>query len=594
MERSESSLLLALLASWRLISLDFANEKVPSVDNAKIADVFEELADLSDLGGNNPHMGRAYRVFASTVRGLTEPLESIWKRGEAQELKGVGKAIGGKLNELFTTGTFDALERARIEVPASLLDILRVPGLGPKRARALWQGLGITSLGELEYACRENRLLTLPGFGEKTQARALAAVTFLLESQDRIVLGRALDIADEIGRVLVKAGATRSEVAGEARRGVDRVSELVVVACGIEAERAQAALLAADHPADGEASSNEMLRVLHEGKTPVRVRLVSERDFVSAWLMETGDVDHLRWLSELARERGQDLATLAESASDEASVYRAIDLVPVPPELREGAAPQVPAGLLPRQGLSGVFHAHTDWSDGTASVEAMAKATRDAGFRYLGISDHSKAAAYARGLDSERLSQQAEEIAQARKRVPEIAILHGIEVDILRDGSLDLDDDTLSKLDFVIASVHSSMVLPPDEMTARLVRAVSHPLVTILGHPTGRLLLGRKGYAFDVGKVVEAAVKNDTYLEINASRYRLDLGDALVRRAAALGARFAIDPDAHGPAGVKDAELGVLVARRAGLPRERVLNAAPADAVLVELAARKERALLRL
>lgn len=564
------------------------------MDNAKIAEAFEELADLSDLGGNNPHASRAYRNFASTVRGLGEPLQAIWARGEALELPGVGKAIGGKIEEIFTKGSIDALESARLEVPVTLLELLRVPGLGPKRARALWQGLGVTSLAELEYACRENRLVTLPGFGEKTQTKLLSAITFLLESKDDIVLGRALDISKILGRTLREAGASFVEVAGEARRGKALVSDLVLVGAGISAETAQEALLASGHVTEAEALSNEALGIVFEGKTKVRVRLSSEEGFARALFEETGDPAHLRWLAEIAEGRGSSIEAIADSSKDEADIYRALGLAPTPPELREGASTKLPADLVERSSLSGIFHAHTDWSDGTTSIVAMAEATRALGYRYIGISDHSKAAAYARGLDSERLSQQAEAIAEARKRIPEVEILHGIEVDILRDGSLDLDDETLARLDFVIASVHSSMTLAPEEMTARLVRAVSHPLVTMLGHPTGRILLGRKGYAFDFEAVAEAAVKNETFLEINASRYRLDLDDSLVRKAAALGARFAINPDAHSPGGLPEAALGVVMARRAGLRAEQVLNARPAEEVFALLSDRKERAQSRM
>lgn len=563
------------------------------MDNAKIVELFEEMADLSDLAGENPHAVRAYRRVAETVRGLTEPLRAIWERGEAGKLPGVGKATAAKLDELFTTGSFEALERVRREVPRSLLELLRVPGLGPKRARALWQGLGITNLAELEYACRENRLVTLPGFGEKTQARLLASITFVLESQNDIVLGRALEVADEIAKLLRDGGASRVQVAGEARRGKPQVSKLVLVASGIDVDEATRILEASGRITEIE-KAGDSLRLLYEGKSSLQIRVVADEHFPSTLFFETGDAAHLQALSERARARGKSLESLVASCASENAIYEALGLAPIPPELREGDRLEPPARLIERDHLSGIFHSHTDWSDGTATIEGMAKATAGAGFRFIGISDHSKAAAYARGLDSERLLQQAEAIAEARERVPEVAILHGIEVDILRDGSLDLDDDTLGRLDFVIASVHSSMGLPADEMTARLARAVSHPLVTMLGHPTGRLLLGRQAYPFDFEAVVRAAVANDTYFEINASRYRLDLDDSLVRRAAALGARFSINPDAHSPAGIAEADLGVFVARRAGLAPEQVLNARPADEVFASLKARKDKAIARL
>jgi DNA polymerase (family 10) len=244
--------------------------------------------------------------------------------------------------------------------------------------------------------------------------------------------------------------------------------------------------------------------------------------------------------------------------------------------------------------VRGIFHVHTTWSDGTASISEMARAAAAAGFSYLGISEHSRAASYARGLDAKRLRAQARAIDRARREVPTVVLFHGVEVDVLADGTLDLDDATLAALDFVVASVHSELDMPAGPMTRRLVRAVSHPLVTILGHPTGRLLPGRHGYAFDIDAVAEAAAANDTFLEINANPQRLDLSAALVRRAAVHGARFAIDPDAHSPRGIADAALGLAVARRAGLAPSQVLNSRGARATALYLSSRRKAAMLEI
>jgi len=317
--------------------------------------------------------------------------------------------------------------------------------------------------------------------------------------------------------------------------------------------------------------------------------MVEARAWVHALLTATGDAAHVRWLDGLA---GGALAEACAGAADDGAMYRALGLAFVPPELRAGSAPRVPAELVERVG--GIFHVHTDWSDGTASILEMARAAVAAGYTYLGISDHSRAASYANGLDAARLAEQRAVIDIARRELPECAILHGIEVDILEDGALDLDDATLASLDFVIASVHSRMGMGSAEMTKRIVRAVSHPLVTILGHPTGRLLLGRKGYTFDVAEVARAAVANDTYLEINANAQRLDLDEAKVRKAAGVGARFAIDPDAHAPRGLDDTRLGVMMARRAGLTAGQLLNARTRSEVERVLAERKDAALARM
>jgi DNA polymerase (family 10) len=560
------------------------------VKNAFVAETFEELADLAELAGESAHKARAYRGFADTVRKLPEAIEAVCARGALRDLAGVGVSIEAKATELCQRGVLEELEELRSRVPTSLLDVTRVPGLGPKRVRALWQGIGITSLGELIYACRENRLLRLQGFGEKSQERTLAAATFLLEGAGQMPLSRAIETGGVVTSVLLEAGAYAAELAGEARRGVEVVTEIVVVASGIDVGEAHDALVA-HHAVHRVTDLTEHgFRVALDGRVSVRVRVMSRDEMVAGLLVETGDAAHVRWLSERARDRGTTLADIARLSASEDGVYRALGIEPVPPELRDGAAPDVPKRLLVAGDLSGVFHVHTDWSDGTGSLVDMARAAVRAGHRFLGISDHSKAAAYARGLDRARLEEQRGAIDAARRELSGITILHGTECDILADGSLDLDDDTLARLDFVVASVHSSMQQDHETMTARLVRAVSHPLVTMLGHPTGRLLLARKGYSFDLPAVAAAAAKNETYLEINANPNRLDLSDAMVRRAAACGAEFVINPDAHEVAGMSDARFGVKVARRAGLSSTQVLNARECDAVLAKLEARKHRA----
>jgi DNA polymerase (family 10) len=278
-------------------------------------------------------------------------------------------------------------------------------------------------------------------------------------------------------------------------------------------------------------------------------------------------------------------------ARSESDVYEALGVPFAPPELREGATHEVPELL---ESIKGVFHVHTTWSDGSASLSEMARAAELAGYGYLGITEHSQAASYAGGLDSAAIGRQSRAVARARREVRGVQLLHGVEVDVMRDGSLDLDDATLASLDFVIASVHEGLEMADGEMTARLLRAVRHPLVTILGHPTGRLLLGRAGYAFDIEAVATAASRNGTFLEINANPQRLDLSDALVRRAAAVGACFAIDPDAHTPRGIRDASLGVSVARRAGLSASQVLNTRGTEEVVAYLAKRRLEAKRRL
>jgi DNA polymerase (family 10) len=328
------------------------------------------------------------------------------------------------------------------------------------------------------------------------------------------------------------------------------------------------------------------VRVGFRGGGPARLRVVPPSAFAEALVRETGSRAHVRWLASLASRHGGFHAVCRRCRTEE-DIYRALGVPFAPPELREGATRRVPRLV---SSLKGIFHVHTTWSDGAASIADMARAAKRAGFAYLGITEHSKSATYAGGLDATRLRQQAKDIARARGEVPGVTLLHGVEVDVLPDGSLDLDDKTLAALDFVIASAHVELDMGRREMTARLLRAVRHPLVTILGHPTGRLLLGRAGASFDIEAVAAAAAANDTYLEINANPQRLDLSDDLVRRAASRGARFAIDPDAHSPRGIQDTALGLSVARRAGLAPSQVLNAHGAQEAVAYLASRRRKA----
>lgn len=555
--------------------------------NAFIAETFEELADLSELAGEVLSRASAYRVFAGAIRTMAEPLSAVAARGELGAVPGVDAGVVAEAEALLATGSIPVLDRLRSEVPSSLLDVIRVPGIGPKRARNLWLSLGVASLGELAYACKENRLLAM--YGERAQERTLAAVTFLLEGAGHMGLARALEVGGAICEALREAGASAAEIAGEARRGAEVVTEIVVVVGGIDSGEAADALVGHEAVRAVTDLSSHGFRVTTHGKTSARVRVVPPGDLVAALLVETGDAAHVRWLAETARARGLDLSVLTRRASSETAVYRALGLDLVPPELREGAAPSVPGALLGFDDVTGVFHVHTDWSDGTGSILSMARAAAKAGYRFLGISDHSKAAAYARGLSEARLAEQAGAIEVVRREVPGLTVLHGSEVDILESGELDLADEALAELDFVIASVHTHTSQDAETMTRRLIRAVSHPLVTMLGHPTGRLLLARKGASFDLRAVAEAAAANETYLEINANPNRLDLSDTLVRRARVSGAEFVINPDAHEAAGLADTRLGVRVARRAGLTASEVLNASEPDAVLARLQARRHR-----
>jgi DNA polymerase (family 10) len=399
-----------------------------------------------------------------------------------------------------------------------------------------------------------------------------------------VLLASALEMARLANDALVRAGLGEAVLVGDARRGVELVGEVAMIVRGpVDARRLAKALAGAVASTSVEVAGGDTVRMSFDGAGLASVQVVPRARFVEMLVRRTGSARHVRWLESLSARTGG-LATVCSRARTEEDVYAALGVPFAPPELRERATRRVPE-LVGE--VRGIFHVHTTWSDGAATIVDMARAAREAGFAYVGITEHSQAASYAGGLDARRLQQQARAVAQARRDVSGVELLHGVEVDVMPDGTLDLDDATLAALDFVIASVHADFDMSAARMTTRLVRAVSHPLVTILGHPTGRLLLGRKGCAFDVEEVATAAAANDTFLEINANPQRLDLSDELVRRAAARGACFAIDPDAHTPRGVRDTALGVSLARRAGLAPSQVLNARGPREAIAYLARRR-------
>ncbi len=537
------------------------------MERARAAEALEEIATLLAVSGENPFKVRAFENAARTVARL-EGFEEVLARGEIGSVKGIGKAIEEVLTELSATGTSTALEELRAAVPAGVLDLTRIPGLGPKKASALWKELGVTTLGELEYAIRENRLAALPGFGPKTQEKLATGLSFVASASGRHRLPAAWARAEAARALLLSAaadaGVTRVEVAGDLRRSLETVDRVVLaVACG-RPER-----LPVVPPA--------------ENAPPVEVVAGPAARFGNLLLEATGSGEHLAAL----RERGG--AAVDAPASEESEIYARLGLSFVPPELREGRGEvgAAAAGALPRLlqpgDLQGLFHLHTTFSDGKATLEETFRRAVELGYAYVGITDHSPAAAYAGGLGPERVREQWAAIEALRPRFPSLTVFRGTEADILPDGSIDYGDDFLAGFDFVIASVHSAFHLPRAQQTERIVRAVRNPRVTLLGHATGRLLLSRGGFDVDMHAVLEAAGAAGCGVEINASPYRLDLDWRLGAAARAAGVFTSINPDAHDLPGLLDVRWGVGIARKAGFPPEAVLNASPAASVAARL-----------
>jgi len=552
----------------------------------KVAAVLEEMALLSELAGENPFKVRAMANAARTVLRLGEEFEGIAARGELTGIPGIGKGIAGLISQTLAQGEPAALAELKRALPPGLPDLLQLPGLGPKRVRALWRELGITTLGDLEYACRENRLLTLAGFGPATQARVLNAVEFCRSTSDKHHISEGWHAAEETLAALRKATPdAEAEAAGEVRRFCEVIGEAVVVYTGATPK----ALLPALAGLLSDAAEDAFGRVTgrHASGVPVRLVGVPRRSFGAALAWQTGSARHLEQLAVRAVSGGLVLAegVLCDASGSqvdcprEGDLYARLGLPWIPPEIREGdgeveaAANGALPNLVSENDILGAVHVHTTDSDGTASLEEMADAAARLRWSLLGIADHSRVAAYAHGLDGARLRAQGEAIAARNFRGDGPLLLRGIEADILADGTLDLPAEV--PLDFVVASVHSSFRQSAEVQTARLVRAVSRGPGTILGHPTGRLLLAREGYQVDLEAVLQAAAATGAAVEINAHPFRLDLDWRWVRRAAELGVPISIGPDAHEPAGLADVRWGVGIARKGWATANDVLNTRP-------------------
>ncbi len=564
------------------------------MDKNRVADVLEEIGLLLEVAGESPFKSRAYENAARTIRETDRDLVQMVQEGRLRDLKGIGEALSEKITSLVTTGSLPYYDELRASVPGVLYELIRIPGLGSKKARLLVERLGLQSLEDLERACRQDRLRDLTGFGGKTQDRILKGIEQVRAYGRQVLLGRALPLADDLEAALRSLPAVRrAACAGDARRRRETVEGLVLVASVTDAARVADAFCRLPAVESAPLRSATRLSVVCHGPLPADLVLVrDDGDYAITLLHQTGGPGHLEALGERARRRG--LALREDGlfrggeripCPDEETIYREIGLSYVPPELREGtgeveaAAGGAPLELLQAGDVRGIFHVHSTWSDGRLPIDDLVRRCVALGYQYVGISDHSQSARYARGLTPESLGQQQLQIDAARAHHPGIRILKGSEVDILPDGSLDYPDEVLDRLDFVVASVHSSFSLPKAEQTRRIVRALGNRHTTILGHPTGRLLLQREPYDVDLRAVLEAAARAGVYVELNASPHRLDLDTAACRLARSLGARLAIDPDAHDAQGLEDVRYGVGIARRAGLRASDVLNTLPADAL---------------
>ncbi|MDF1850979.1 MAG: DNA polymerase/3'-5' exonuclease PolX [Verrucomicrobiales bacterium] len=560
-----------------------------------LVETLEEIALLLELKGENPFKIRAYRGGAETVRQFPGDIVQKAKEGDLKGIKGIGDALQQKLHELASTGTLGYYENLRAEFPDTLFELFRIQGLGPKKIKAVYESLGVDSISSLREACESGKIAELSGFGKKTAEKILEAIEFREKNADRFRLGDVeAPVREILDRLKSNPACLRAEAAGSYRRAKETVHDVDFLAASNEPEELIEDFVSGEGVAQIIAKGGTKASVYLENGLQCDLRVVKNEEYACALAYFTGSKEHNVAMRARALERGYTLneyrlglkegseKELPPVFEDESQLYDFLGMEFVPPELREntGEVEAAAEGDLPRlievENLRGTFHNHTVASDGKNTLQEMGDAAIELGLQYLGIADHSKSSFQANGLDESRLREQIAEIRELNRGYAEAGttfrILAGNEVDILKDGSLDFDDELLGELDYTVASVHNAMTLSEEKMTERIIRAVEHPEVTMLGHLTGRLLLERDPYAVNVPAVIEACAETGTIIELNCNPWRLDLDWRWWKMATESGVKCAINPDAHRIDHLEFLWFGVRLARKGWLTRADVVN----------------------
>jgi DNA polymerase (family 10) len=579
------------------------------MDKQQVARILDEIGTIMEVRGENSFRCLAFHNAARAIEQLQGDLAEMIAEGTLRQTRGIGTTIYDMVTTLVATGRHPVYDELRAKVPAGVFQMLRLPGVGPKKVRVLFEELHIQDLDRLRLACLQGEVAALKGFGEKTQQKILEGIDFLDRAGQRVRIDEATEVATFLVAGLRKApGIRRLEVCGSLRRRKETINDLDILVSADNSGPIMDCFVGLPGVSQvvgkGETKSSVVIELdLGRGRRVAMnadLRVVRDEQFPFALHYFTGCKEHNVGVRARAQEYGLKLneyelvgTDRIAACKEEADIFRALDLDYIPPELREmtgeieaAAEHRLPA-LIESGDLQGTFHCHTTWSDGSASIKEMADAARKLGFHYLGIADHSQSLTVAYGLTPDRVRQQHAEIDALNAACPDFRIFKGTECDILVDGSLDFDDETLASFDFVVASVHSQFNLTPAEMTARVVRALSHPRVTMLGHATGRLLLRRDGYKLDLEAILQTAAKHGKMIEINSHPQRLELDWVHCRRAKTLGVQLVINPDAHSMADIGYAKTyGIDVARRGWIEKKDVFNTRPVADVVAALANR--------
>jgi len=560
------------------------------VENLEVARIFDEIADILELKNENPFRIRSYRRAARVIRDLPDDVKSLAETGELRGVPGIGASLAEKIEEIVDTGTCKFYEDLKKDPVYSLTDLLSIPGIGPKLAVRLNKELGIKNVDDLEKAAREGKLHNLEGIREKLEEKILKGIEQYRRHVGRFKLADALTYAESIVKILSSLkGVTKIDIAGSLRRMKETIGDIdiLVIAKPAQAAKVMDTFTSMDTVADVLAKGDTKSSVLLKSGIQVDLRILESKSYGAALHYFTGSKDHNVAIRDRAKRKGlkvSEYGVFDSKTNDplggarEEDIFRLVDLPFIPPELREnsGEIEAAEKGKLPKliqfEHMKGDLHMHTKASDGANTIEEMAIAAKKLGYKYIAITDHSKAVKVAGGLNEEELEAHIRAIKKAKKKIDGIEILSGIEVDIMPDGSLDLADWVLSKCDVVIAAVHSKFNMSKEEMTRRIIKGISNPLVHILAHPTGRIINERDPYEVDLEAIIAAAKKNKVALELNSYPDRLDLRDIYCRQAKEAGVKISINTDSHAAMQLGNIRYGIATARRGWLEPGDVIN----------------------
>ena len=567
--------------------------------NLELSQIFEQIAKILKIKEENPFKIRAYEKITLVLENLPIDIETIYQQGGLNNIPGVGEGIAKKIEEFLTTGQLEYYEKLKETIPTGVIELLDISEVGPKTAKLLYEKLGVDNIEKLERAVKEHQIKDLPGMGEKSETNILRGIELYKRRKERFLLGRALPLAEEMVESLSQLKETNKiSFAGSLRRKKETIGDIDILITSQNPEKIMRTFTSLPQVREILAEGSTKSSIITKDDLHIDVRVVEPISFGAALQYFTGSKAHNIKLRELALKRGLKINEYGvfkvESGNriageKEEEVYQALNLPFIPPELREdrGEIEAAQENRLPQlieySQIKGDLHLHTKWSDGAHTIKQMAEAAKKRGYKYIAITDHSQSLKFAGGLTEERLREQVEEIQKLNQDLDDFTVLSGIEVDIKSDGRLDFSDEILSKLNVVIAAIHSGFKQESKMITERIIKAMQNRFVSIIAHPTGRLIGYRESYQVDINEVIKVAAETGTILEINAHPERLDLNDAYCRMAKDKGVQLTIETDAHSIDGLEFMNLGVDVARRGWLEEKDIVNTLPLDELLKRL-----------